>query len=201
MTVTLYDVPPSGHCHRVRLAAGLMGVDLTFVPVMEMEGQRTGAEYLAINPLGQVPAIKDGDFVLNDSIAIIRYLAAKYAPDAGWLTNDPQKQARIDEWLAIAAGSVFRGPNSARLVKLFGAELDYDLAVAQSEKLFRVMNDHLEGRDWLVGDHATLADIANYSYLAVAHEGDLDLSPYPNINAWMARMRKLDGFVEMVLQP
>ena len=63
------------------------------------------------------------------------------------------------------------------------------------------MNDHLEGRDWLVGNHATLADIANYSYLAVAHEGDLDLSPYPNINAWMARMRKLDGFVEMVLQP
>lgn len=200
MPVTLYDVPPSGHCHRVRLAAGLMGVDLTLVPVMDMDGQRTGAEYLAINPLGQVPAIKDGDFILNDSIAIIRYLAAKYAPDAGWLSDDPHKQAQIDEWLAIAAGTMFRGPNTARLVKLFGLDLDYEIAVAQSEKLFRHMETHLQDRAWLVGDHPTLADIANYSYLAVAHEGDLDLSPFPNITAWMARMRDLDGFVEMVLQ-
>lgn len=200
MPVTLYDVPPSGHCHRVRLAAGLMKIDLNLVPVMEMEGQRTGAEYLAINPLGQVPAIKDGDFVLSDSIAIIRYLAAKYAPNAGWTDADPQTQAQIDQWLAIAAGTTFRGPNSARLVKLFGAPLDYDTAVAQSEKLFGVMEKHLEGRNWLVSDRATLADIAQYSYLAVAHEGGLDLSAYPNINAWMDRVRQLDGFVEMVLQ-
>lgn len=200
MTVTLYDVPPSGHCHRVRLAASLMGVDLTIIPVMEMEGQRQGAEYLAINPLGQVPAIRDGDFVLNDSIAIIRYLAQKYAPEAGWIPSDIETQARMDEWLAIAAGSLFRGPNSARLVKLFGLNLDYETAVAQSEKLFKMMEKHLDGRDWLVGHRATLADIANYSYMAAAHEGELDLSPYPNINAWMERVRTLDGFVEMHLQ-
>lgn len=200
MIVTLYDVPPSGHCHRVRLAASLMGVDLTIIPVMEMAGQRQGAEYLAINPLGQVPAIRDGDFVLNDSIAIIRYLAQKYAPEAGWIPTDLETQARMDEWLAIAAGSLFRGPNSARLVKLFGLNLDYETAVAQSEKLFKVMEKHLDGRDWLVGHRATLADIANYSYMAAAHEGELDLGPYPNINAWMERVRTLDGFVEMHLQ-
>lgn len=201
MAITLYDIPPSGHCHRVRLAAALMGVELSLVPVMEMEGQRTGAAYLAINPLGQVPAIDDDGFVLNDSIAIIRYLANKYAPGAGWIPQDNETQARMDEWLAIAAGTLFRGPNSARLVKLFGLSLDYDMAVAQSEKLFDLMEQHLNGRDWLAGDRATLADIANYSYMAVAHEGGLDLARYDNINAWMARMRALPGFVEMTMSP
>ena len=106
----------------------------------------------------------------------------------------------MDEWLAIAAGTVFRGPNTARLVKLFGLKLDYDSAVAQSNLLFGLMESHLANRNWLAGSGPSLADIAVYSYVAAAHEGDLDLSGYGNILAWLERMRALDGFVEMHLQ-
>jgi len=197
MSIKIYDVPKSGHCHRVRLAASLMKIDADLVPVMEMEGQRQGAEYLAINPLGQVPAIADGDFILNDSIAIIQYLARKFVPDSGWIPTNLEEHAEMDRWLAIAAGTMFRGPNMARLIKLFGMPGDHDAAVAQSEKLFKMMETHLNGRTWLVGDRATLADIACYSYTAVSNEGKLELEPYPNIRGWLEAVAGLDGFVDI----
>lgn len=197
MTPTLFDVPRSGHCHRVRLAASLMGVDINIAAVMEMNGQRSGEAFLAINPLGQVPALKDGEFVLSDSLAIIRYLAREYATDAGWIPSNAHDRAHMDQWFGVAAGPVFRGPNVARLVKLFGADRDYEDAVLQSNKLFALLEARLQDHDWLVGTRATLADVACYSYIAVAHEGALDLTPYKHINRWVANMRSLDGFVEM----
>ncbi len=197
MTRTLYDIPQSGHCHRVRLAASLMKIDLQIVAVMEMEGQLQGDAYLALNPMGQVPTLVEGDFVLRDSIAIIQYFERVYAQGLGWMPTTPQEIARVNEWLAIASGVMFEGPNMARLIKLFGMAGDYDAAVAMSEKLFKLMEKHLTGQNWLVGNKVSLADIACYSYVAVANEGELDLSPYPNINMWLASMQSLDGFVEI----
>ncbi len=195
MPIQLYDVPKSGHCHRVRLAASLMGIEIDTIAVMEMEGQRQGAEYLAINPLGQVPALVDGDVTVRDSIAIIQYLEQTYAPKQGWMPSDPVLKAQVHEWFAIAAGEMFRGPNMARLIKLFKMAGDYEAAEVRSAKLFRLIEDHLDNRTWLVGERATLADVACYSYIAVANEGDLDLDPFPNINAWLSAVQALDGFV------
>ncbi|MBU2961110.1 glutathione S-transferase family protein [Citreicella sp. C3M06] len=197
MTIQLYDVPKSGHCHRVRLAASLMGLDVDLVSVMDMDGQRQGAAYLAINPLGQVPTLVDGDLTVRDSIAILQYLERTYAPDQGWMPTDRRERAQVDEWFAISAGVMFRGPNMARLIKLFKMPGDHDAAVAQSQKLFDLMEAHLQDRAWLVGARATLADIACYAYVAVANEGALDLTPYPNIAAWLARVQALDGFVDI----
>ncbi len=197
MSLKLYDVPKSGHCHRVRLAASLMGVDVTLVPVMEMEGQRQGAEYLAINPLGQVPTLVDAEVTVRDSIAIIQHLERTHASGKGWMPTDTKQLAEMDEWFAIASGVMFRGPNMARLIKLFKMAGDHDAAVAMSTKLFTLMEQHLADRTWLVGDRATLADVACYSYVAVANEGELDLSPYPNIKGWLASVEGLDGFVDI----
>lgn len=197
MSLKLYDVPKSGHCHRVRLAASLMGIDLELISVMEMEGQRQGAAYLAINSLGQVPSLVDEDFVVRDSIAIIQHLERVHAGGQGWMPSDPKDSARVDEWFAVAAGVMFRGPNMARLVKLFGMPFDHTAAVDISEKLFKMMDAHLGDRTWLVGERATLADVACYSYVAVANEGDLDMAPYPAIEAWLKSVQGLDGFVDI----
>ncbi|MEP5758789.1 MAG: glutathione S-transferase N-terminal domain-containing protein [Litoreibacter sp.] len=194
MPIQVYDVPKSGHCHRVRLAADLMGVDVDLVPVMEMEGQRQGAEYLAINPLGQVPSLVDNGTTVRDSIAIIQHLERNHASNKGWMPTDPKERAEVDEWFAVAAGVMFRGPNMARLIKLFKMPGDHDAAAVMSTKLFDLMENHLADRTWLVGDRATLADVACYSYVAVANEGELDLSAYPNINAWLKSVQGLDGF-------
>jgi glutathione S-transferase len=59
------------------------------------------------------------------------------------------------------------------------------------------METHLSSRDWLVGDHATLADVSNYAYIAHAPEGNVSLADYPNIRRWLARVEGLEGFVSM----
>lgn len=198
MTVQIYDAPKSGHCHRVRLAASLFGVPHTLIPITSLEGERKGAAFLAINPLGQIPAIVDGDAVIRDSNAILIYLAEKYVPGSGWIPDDILARARVNEWLSVASGVMFRGPNMARLIKLFGKPADHAEAVAVSQVLFKMMDEHLKDRTWLVGDRPTIADIACYSYIAVANEGDLDIAPFSNIRAWLAAVEGLEGFVPMV---
>jgi glutathione S-transferase len=195
--IRIYDAPKSGHAHRVRLAASVMGIPFELVPVAQMEGDRKGAAYLAINPLGEIPAIVDGTTVVRDSIAILIYLAETYAADRDWLPRDRLLRTQVHEWFAVAAGHIYRGPWLARVIKLFGRPGNYDAAVAASTVLFKTMERHLEGRRWLVGTRATLADIACYSYIAVANEGGLDLAPYPNIRAWLASVEGLDGFLPM----
>jgi len=147
--INLYDVPKSGHCHRVRLAASVMNIQVNLIPVMEMEGQRQGKEFLEINPLGQVPVLVDDDFTLRDSIAIILYLAEKHATPGTWIPEDPKLRAEMYEWFGFASGVLFRGPNMARLIKLFGLAGDYDAAVTMSTKVFNLMDNHLTNREWL----------------------------------------------------
>ncbi len=197
MSIKLYDFAKSGHCHRVRLAASLMKINLELVAVMEMEGQLKGADYLAINPLAQMPTLKEADFILRDSIAIIQHLERAHAPGKGWMPEGLQERAQVDEWFGIAAGVMFRGPNMARLIKLFGVPGDHQAAVSASESLFAMMDAHLSNRTWLVGEQASLADVACYSYIAVANEGELDLTPYPQINTWLKSVQSLDGFVDI----
>lgn len=91
MFIKRYDADNSGHCHRIRLAASLMGIELEPTQVSSLNGERTDEIYQAINPLGQIPLIDDGGFVLTDSIAIIHYLAAKYAKGTGWISADENK--------------------------------------------------------------------------------------------------------------
>jgi glutathione S-transferase len=172
-----------------------MDVPFELVPVATMEGERKGPDYLALNPFGQVPVIADGDFVVRDSNAILIYLAEKYAAGTGWIPVDLESRTRMHEWLAVASGVMFRGPNMARLIKLFGRSADHSEAVDVSKLLFKVMNEHLNGRTWLVGEEPTLSDIACYSYLAVADEGELDLSPYNNICSWLTAVEGLDNFL------
>lgn len=195
--IKIYDVPPSGHAHRVRLAVSVMGIKAELVPVADMEGGRTGSEFLALNPFGQVPVIVDGETVVRDSNVILIYLAEKYAADTDWIPANLQLRTQMHEWMAVAAGVMFRGPNMARLIKLFGRPGDHDAAAQVSTMLFDIMEKHLNGRIWLVGDTATLADIACYSYMAAAGEGELDLSPYKNIGKWLAAVEGIEGFVPM----
>lgn len=195
--IKLYNAPMSGHCHRVRLAASLMNIPYEAKPISDFEGERKGLEFLTINPFGEIPVIVDGDVTLRDSNAIIIYLAEKYGSDGAWLPSDVVARAHVHEWLSVAASHIYRGPNMARLVKLFSKPTDYDAAVAVSENLFKIMDSALNGKSWLVGENPTLADIACYSYVRVADDGGLDTSGYSNIQTWLANVEKLDGFEAM----
>jgi glutathione S-transferase len=196
MNLVLYDMPASGHCHRVRLFLSILGLEYEKRPMSTRAGKTMPADYVALNPLGQVPTLIDGEVVITDSTAALVYLAKKYG-DARWLPEDPAGAAAVQRWLSTASGELYRGPTSARAALRFGRELDVEAARGWAIRLFDWMQAHLENRQWLAADHATIADLAMYAYVRVANEGNLDISPYPSITRWLASVEALDGFEPM----
>lgn len=194
--VKLYNFPRSGHAHRIELMLSLLQVPTELVFVDLAQGEHRQPAFLAINPFGQVPVIDDGGTVIADSNAILVYLAKRYG-NADWLPEDPAGAARVQRWLSVAAGPLAYGPCAARLVTVFGYELDADEAIRRAHALFTVMEGELSDTPFLTGDKPSIADVANYSYTAHAPEGNVSLEAYPNIRAWLARVEALPGFVAM----
>ena len=98
MTITLYDVQPSPHARKVRLLAAELGIKLTKVACDPRIGETRAAEYLAKNPNGRVPTLEEDGFVLWESNAIVRYLAAKHAGGTLW-PAELQPRADVDRWM------------------------------------------------------------------------------------------------------
>lgn len=195
MSLTLYRFPLSGHAHRAELFLSLLGLPAQLVDVDLRQGAHKRPEFLELNPFGQVPVLRDGEVVIADSTAILVYLARKFAPD--WLPSDPLQAAQVQRWLSAASGPIAAGPARARLITVFGARYNAEETIAQAHALLRVVESELAGRTWLVGERPTIADIAAYTYIAHAPEGNVDLSPYPALRAWLQRIEALPGFVPM----
>ena len=190
----LYDVTLSGHAHRARLFLGLLGLEYELIPVDLRAGEQHGEAFRAINPFGQVPVLDDDGVIVPDSLAILVYLATKHGR-SDWLPTDAAGAARVQRWLSVAAGQIAFGPCAARLVTLFGAAFDHQEVIARAHAILKLVEQSVTGQDWLAADHATIADVALYSYIARAPEGDVDLAPYPQVRAWLARVEALPGFV------
>jgi glutathione S-transferase len=194
--VKLYRHPLSGHSHRVELMLSLLEVPTELVFVDLMKGAHKTPEFLALNRFGQVPVIDDNGTVLADSNGILVYLASKYG-NGEWLPSDPVEQAKVQRWLSVAAGQISSGPATARLITVFGAGYDAADAIKRSHALLQVMEDELANSAFLAGDKATVADVAAYTYVAHAPEGNVSLDEYPNVRAWLGRVEALPKFVGM----
>ena len=107
----------------------------------------------------------------------------------------------IQRFLTLAAGEIAFGPAAARLINVFGANLDRGFTHATAAKVLAKIEAHLAERLWLVGERPTIADVAIYSYTAHAPEGDISLETYPNIRRWLTRLESVDGFVPMTATP
>lgn len=193
----LYHHPMSGHAHRAVLFASLLGVPHELVEVDLMAGAHKQPGFLKLNPFGQVPVLEDGDVVIADSNAILVYLAKK-AGRGDWLPEDAQGAAQVQRWLSVAAGEIAYGPAAARLVTVFGAAFRPEEVIGRAHTILARMETHLAGREWLVGDRPTIADVAVYSYVARAPEGNVDLSGYPAVNGLLRRIEALAGFTPFV---
>jgi glutathione S-transferase len=195
-TLKLHDLELSGNCYKVRLFSALIGLHLDIVPVDFMAGAHKKSPLIDMNPFGEIPVFEDGDVVLRDSQAILVYLARKYGGE-NWLPTDPAAMAQVVAWLMTAENEIARGPNDARLHDKFGFPVDVDKARANSARILGLLESQLAKNDWLVGDRATIADIACMPYVALAHEGGVSLEPYPAIRAWVDRIKALPGFIAM----
>lgn len=194
--LTFYSFPLSGHAHRVALMLSLLDVPHRQVDVDLRQGEQKRPEFLSLNTFGQVPVIDDNGVVIADSNAILVYLAKRY-DGAAWLPEDPAGAAAVQRWMSVAAGPLASGPAAARLVTVFGAAFDVDATLARAHALLAVMEQELSRRAFLAGNAPTIADVACYTYVAHAPEGNVALPPYPHVCAWLARIESLPRFVPM----
>lgn len=195
--IKLFRHPLSGHAHRVELFLSLLNLPAELVFVDLAKGAHKSAEFLAMNPFGQVPVIDDNGVVLSDSNAILVYLAKQYDTSGQWLPKDSLLAAQVQRWLSVAAGQIASGPATARLITVFGAPYDAESTIARSYALLKVVEQELANRPFLIGSLPTLADVASYTYIAHAPEGNVSLADYPQVRAWLARVEALPGFVPM----
>jgi glutathione S-transferase len=194
--IVLHGTRLSGHSHRVELFLNLL--DLPYDYVDSPDAVRQSAAFRALNPLGQIPVLRDGGVVLADSNAILVYLAKRYAPGTSWLPDDAEGAARVQRWLSLAAGEIAYGPALARIQARFrDYGMPQPLMNGLAAKVLGFMDSELKGREFLASTAPTLADVACYAYVAHAPEGGILLDAYPQVQAWIARVQALPRFIPM----
>jgi glutathione S-transferase len=191
----LYSYRLSGHSHRVRLFLSLLGAEYEEVEVNLLAGAHKQPEFLALNAFGQVPVLDDDGIVIADANAILVYLAKKLGR-TDWLPEDAVAAAAIQRWLSVAAGQLAHGPAQARLITVFKAPLRPEEVIPRAHAILRLIDGQLATGSHICGERPTIADIALYSYVARAPEGNVDLADYCNVSRWLAAMEALPGFVE-----
>ena len=202
--IKLYDYELSGNCYKVRLLLNMLGLPFEVMPVeFYPRREHKNEVFLAINPLGQLPALSDGDFTLRDAQAILVYLAQRYDPTGKWYpTRNPERLGETQMWLAFA-DSLTGSLSAARLHDLFFFPFDAPTCRQRAHELLRVLDDHLwsqeeQGFSYLCKAHEpTVADLACFPYVALSDEGGVSLAEYPAVRRWTDRVKRLPGFVVM----
>lgn len=197
----LYWFPLSGHSHRAQLFLSLIGAKFDLVEVDLFRRAQKEPDFLKLNPFGQVPVLDDDGVVVCDSNSIMVYVAKKLGK-TDWLPEDASGAARVQRWLSVAAGQIASGPAAARLITVFKAPLVAEEVIKRAHAILALIEAELSARNWIVGgSHPTIADVALYSYIARAPEGNVDLSIYPAILGWLSRIEALPGFVPFKITP
>jgi glutathione S-transferase len=202
---TLYSMQESGNCYKPRLLMHLLGLPFRLIETDPRTGATKAPEFRAINPNGRVPylVLPDGHG-LSESNAMLLYLGegTKYLP------NDRYQRALVHQWLffeqyeheptiAVARSYLHTYPDRK-------AKVTPELLAGWQQRgghALSVMEQRLAGHDWLVGSGITVADIALYAYTHVAHEGGFDLSKYPGISRWLARVAAEPRHVPLEWRP
>ncbi|MEM8936876.1 MAG: glutathione S-transferase family protein [Pseudomonadota bacterium] len=191
-TLKIYGDCRSGNCLKVRWTADHLGVDYEWVEIDVVSGSTRTDEFLKLNPSGQVPAVvlPDGR-TLSQSNAIVVYLAG--LSNSALLPEDLYLRAKANEWLFWEQYShePFIAVRRAQLTLYRKSEADLDpQLLAKGRRALGQMEMQLSKSDYLVGDKVTVADIALVAYTRVAPEGGFDLSEFPAVRGWIARVER-----------
>lgn len=181
---------PATRTHRVVWMANELGLDYRVVPTHYKDGSNKTPEFLAINPNGRVPAIRDGEFCLFESLAINLYLARKHGGETA--PKDLEEEGLAYQWSLWAANEVEAHALTALQhgSMLPEAERDAEKAAAATEALgrpFAVLEQSLSGRPYLLGDRFTVADLNVAAVASWAKLAKMDLSGWPNLADWLRR--------------
>jgi glutathione S-transferase len=192
----LHGVAMSGPTYKVALTLALAGEPFDYVHVPLREGAHKQPAYLSKQRFGQVPLLVDRNNGrhLCQSAAILEYLADTLGRFGG-ATLDERLQVR--EWLYWdfdrLAPPIYRMRGIRLGFRQGGPEI-LDMYAAEAASALQVLDLHLAGRSWIVGEGVTIADIDIYGVLAYAEEAAFNLAPYGHVAAWLSRIEALPGF-------
>jgi glutathione S-transferase len=195
----IYGDAKSGNCYKIQLLCALLELEYEWVPIDILQGETRTGSFLTLNPNGQIPVcVTDAGEVLTESNAILFYLArdSRYWPD------DRLAQTRVLEWQFFEQYNHEPSVAVARFIKFYqqmpeNRSAEYQLKLKAGYRALDLMERHLDAHEYFVAGRCSIADISLYAYTHVAHEGGFELSAYPGISAWIARIQRLDGYVGM----
>lgn len=186
----LYEFGPTRSI-RARWTLQELGVDFEAVTINLMKGEHTQPDYLKVNPAGKLPALVDGDFVLTESVAIVLYLAEKY-PDKRFLPEDLRQRAELDRWMLFTVTELEQplwriARNTSIYPQAQRLPADVSTAGREFKEMAAVLEAHMQGREFLVGDHVSVADFVLAYTLDWGNEVHL-LGDCPRLLSYMERM-------------
>jgi glutathione S-transferase len=197
----LYMNQMSPNVRRVRITAAVLGIELEEKKLDLAKGEQKNSAYLALNPNGAVPTLVDGDFVLTESRAIMQYLASK-KPESGLLPRDEQARADVTRWQFWDSSHFSPQIGTVVFQRIFKPMMDMgepdagkvEESLANFRRFAAVLNKRLDGKQYVVGDSMTLADLTLASSLMYAKQAEVPLAEFPNIQAWFSRISDMDAW-------
>ena len=197
--IKLYDNPLSGNCFKVKLLLVQSKIPFESVIIDVFKGESRKAQFLQINNAGKIPAIDDNGFILNESNAILLYLAEKY--NKNLLSESLDERGKIYSWIFYNKTSVDPNLAKARAIKKFfpsDKQNSKELEFLQREgiKSLELIDKHLSRNDFFVNNYS-IADIAMYPYIKLSYEGGIDIDIFKNITLWMNRVENTKEFINI----
>jgi glutathione S-transferase len=197
----LYMNQMSPNVRRVRITAAVLGIELEEKKLDLAKGEQKNSAYLALNPNGAVPTLVDGDFVLTESRAIMQYLASK-KPESGLLPRDEQARADVTRWQFWDSSHFSPQIGTVVFQRIFKPMMDMgepdagkvEESLANFRRFAAVLNKRLDGKQYVVGDSMTLADLTLASSLMYAKQAEVPLAEFPNIQEWFSRISDMDAW-------
>jgi glutathione S-transferase len=183
-------------------AARHLNAPVEFVYLDFAKGEQTAPAYLAINPNGKIPTLVDGEQVIWEADAILCHLSEKMG--AGLWPHDGARQIEVIRWLSWSANHFTRAGGQLYFEYLIKPRFGLgpadpamvEQALADFRRYAAILDDHLDGRDWLVGERPTVAEFSVGAVLPYAEEARIPVGEFANLSRWRDRLNGLDGWLE-----
>lgn len=195
MTMKLYCFGESGNAYKAALSLELAGVDWQEEFVDFFQGEARSDAFKAINPMGEVPVLVNGDTTLTQSGVIQQYVVDQ----TGKLGGAAQDKYEVLRWVLWDNHKMSSQAGVTRFLLNFLPEDKrpqeaIGFLQGRLKAAYSVLDQHLEGREWIAGDNLTIADIANCGYLFYEEPFGFERKDWPNIDAWLTRISQTPGW-------
>lgn len=196
MTIQLYCFGESGNAYKAALALELSGLEWSPVYVDFFNGETRGEAFRDLNPMGEVPVLVDGDVTLTQSGLMQMYVTEKTGKYGG---GTPQEAREFMRWMFWDNHKLSSQAGMTRFLMNFLPEAKRPEGVipfmqGRLKAAYATLNAHLDGRDWIVGEDLTNADLSCCGYLFYPEPFGFDRTDWPEIDRWLSNIERLPGW-------